>query len=633
MASKKSPRHTSFNKIEINYLYFGCFFALLIFTSASSIFLKENLSGSRMFFFLYAAGQAVIETLGCILLCWLIPRYLGRVASLIFIGITFVLLILHLLDFFMDRILDLSIWETLDFAFDESLENFLYLLEASGIALWAWVLFFCILASLPGIGIFLYRWTQKLTQPRLMKWRGEGILQAIICIPAALLFWEFTAAKVIHPNSYTAFITSLPWKWTFLQPSTIVFPLPNQLAPPPQEERINATLASSPNTLTTKPNIYLFIIESFREDCITQEIAPHLFRFKQDHNHFDLAFSNGNGSHHSWFSIFHSQLAYHWLHVQQQNWKMGSPALQRLKQLGYQIRVYSSAQLNYYGMEKLLFGENRNIVDSFQSFPHNSPISAADADAQTIETFQQDLATHPELKEGQCIIFFWDSTHFDYSWPKEWNPKFTPISPTIAYFHLFQSAKQIEQIKNRYRNAVFYVDSLFGKLEPILSDPESIVIVTGDHAEEFFEHGHLFHNSHLTQEQTHIPLYMKFGSKKVDQPPRIVSQIDIFPSIFDYLGQETLPFFKGESIFIPNRRLYAVSARFNAGRTPYEFCIHNGEHKLIAQFSSKPDILASQTLKIRSICTQNDCPTFECNPCVHAWIQDHFGPAIQYLTE
>ena len=632
MARKRSLPSQPRSLIEINYLYFGLFFAILVLTSGSSVFLKENLSGSRIFFFLYATGQAAIEILVFAFLCWLIPRKYGKIAALSFIGLTFVCLIVHIFDFLMDRVLDLSVWEVFNcFVINETFDNFLYLLDASGIALWLWAFLFAIVASLPLVGIALHKWTSRWSSNHPLKLRSELLLQSFVCITIALLCWEFTASKVIHPNSYTAFLKSLPWKWTFLQPDTVLFPLPAALANHPEENDLWETIHSDNTVLEKRPNIYLFIIESFREDCITSEIAPNLSHFKQSANHFDISLSNGNGSHLSWFSIFHSQFAHFWHQLQTKKWKMGSPPLQLLKKWGYQVRLYSSAELNYYDMEKLLFGHDREILDSAQTFPHAPPIHAAETDAQALAALQKDLRENPSLQEGQCIIVFWDATHFDYSWPKDFPPKFKPFSKELDYFHLIQSRNKIEKIKNRYRNAVFYVDSLFGKFQEGLSDPDAIVVVTGDHGEEFFERGHLFHNSHLTKEQTNIPLYIQLGKNRMEHPPKLVSQMDIFPTIFHHLSGKQLSFLQGQSILEPNRWPFAMIARFNAGRTPYEFCLHNGKNKLIAQFYDKSDIFSSQALKIRSLWSHNDTCLFECNHSIQEWIQAEFGSAIERL--
>lgn len=613
---------------KVNYLYFGLFLSLLVLLTASSIFTKENLGGSQFFFFLYALGQGVLETALFVTLAFAIRKFLGKIIAAFFIGITFIALFVHVFDFLMDRILDLSVWEALQvFVFEENLENFFYLLDASGISLWIWFVIFAFLASLPLLGILLYQISGKIADKRPIAFSHSHFFQACLCIPLALIFWDFSASKVIHPDAYTAFRKSLPWKFTFLQPQSVMLSLKNPLHQPLNEEAVIRTIDEDHTLLTKRPNIYLFIAESLREDAITPNVAPNLSQFKNHSLYFDQALANGNGTHLSWFSLFHSQFPYRW--KQSQNyWKSGSPALNLLKKWGYKIRLYSSAQLSYYGMEKLLFD---NLLDSRQTFHHVSPVRAADTDAAALVQLQQDLAENPELRQGQICIVFWDCTHFDYSWPKNWSPKFTPFAQEFAYFKAFYSRKTIDAIKNRYYNAVNYMDSLFGSfLQNLPNSDEAIVIFTGDHGEEFFDHGHLFHNSHLTKEQTHIPLYFKFGNGEKKATFRnVVSQMDIFPSIIDYLSGSFPWFLEGNSLFQKPAFPYAVTARFNAGNTPYEFSIHNGTHKLIAQFANRKNIFESRLLQIISLRTSEDRSVNI--DSVEDWVEQEFGPAIKRL--
>jgi glucan phosphoethanolaminetransferase (alkaline phosphatase superfamily) len=615
---------------KVNYLYFGIFFLLLVLLISSSIFTKVSLGGSEIFFFLYALGQAMVEIALCILIAFVLRAYAGPLISACFIGATFVMMIVHIFDFFMDRILDFSVWEALNvFVLQESFGNFLFLLDASGISLWVWFAFFALLAALPFIGVFVYHLTDKWAAKRAFPLTHAHFLQIVLCAPLALLLWDFSASKVIQPNAYTAFRKSLPWKATFLEPKTTLLNLPAPLKEPVSEALIADAIGNDKTTLTKKPNIFLIITESLREDCMRLDVAPNLTQFKNDFVQFERAISSGNGTHLSWFSIFHSELPFLWKSCQLER-KLGSPALQALKKWGYKIHLYTSAQLSYYNMEELLFGKNSYLLDTKETFHHTPPHSAADSDAAALEKMQKDIRENPHLKEGNLFILFWDCTHFDYSWGRSWNPKFKPFAQEFAYFRAIQSAKTIQAIKNKYQNAVNYMDSLFGKLMAHMEN-DAVVIFTGDHGEEFFEHGHLFHNSHLSKEQTSVPLYFKFGdgSKKVNTRA-LISHLDLFPSLLDYLGAPKMAFLKGRSIFEESKSPFAITARFNAGCTPYEFSIHNGENKLIAQFSNTKEIYKAEALKIISLKTHEDQIVLPLEPSV--WIESEFGEAIKSLS-
>lgn len=601
--------------ITINTLYFGTFFTLLTFLSTSSIIMKDPFTG--IFFFLYAAGQAALETILLIVLGHWIYRTFGKPCFEAFIGATFVLLILHACDFFMNRILDLSIWATIGFVLDETWENLIFMFEASGVPLWFWGAFGFGLLLLPLIGVLLYRLCSKYSN---LETRPEWIAQTLCCIPAALFIWDVSSSRVIHPDEYTAFTRLLPWKTTFLQPENTQLALEHPL------KRPSLTVAKPP-LLAKKPNIYLFVIESLREDFITHKTAPHLAAFRDKYIHFDLALSNGNASHISWFSLFHSQFPYFWRHTQQEAGSTGSPALRFLKELGYKIHLYSSADLGYYGMEELLFGD---LLDSNHAFHYGAAMTAAESDQKAIEALRR---AANEAPSGQVFITFLDSTHFGYSWPSEEAPAFEPVVHEFALFQIIQSKSLIEKIKNRYRSAIHHIDTLFGRFwDTLPNQKEAVVAIVGDHGEEFFEKGNLFHNSHLVHEQTHIPLYFKLGEQTRPIIQRaVISQMDIFPTLIDAVFNQPVSFLEGSSIFQKPTWPFAVIARYNAGRTPYEFALHNGSHKVIARFANHQELFAAQPLILRSLSDAHDNPTYECKTCSEQWVRQEFGPALDRL--
>jgi hypothetical protein len=524
-------------------------------------------------------------------------------------------------------VLDLSVFHTIDFVFDESFDNFIYLLDASGVPLWQWAIFFGLLFSLPLIGIAIYKGTDWLTRNRPIALRREFFLQAFVCIPAALLFWDFSASRMIHPDAYTTFRKSLPWKQTFFQPKSVTL-LSGKLIPPKSEEEIALAIDATKPLSRDKPSIFLFVAESLRADFITTETAPNLARFRDDNIHGDISLSNANATMISWFSIFHSQFPYLWNKTKQSGWKLGSPPLALFKKLGYKIRVYSAAQLGYYGMNELIFGENLHLADSFQIFDHTAPKRACHADREALRTLEADLVANPNLAKGHVFIVFFDSTHFDYSWPRETPAKFSPFGSEISYFQAYQSQKNIELIKNRYRNAIHYIDSLFGSfLQFVPSD--AFIVFTGDHGEEFFDQGHLFHNSHLSRAQTSIPIYMKIKNYKFKSP--LLSQMDIMPTLLDGVLGKTSPILQGESALRERQWPYVAIARFNASRSPYEWCLHNGKAKLVLQFTNRKNILESKTMDVLSLRSHQDSSFPEYKKDMEAWVQDHFGPAFDRL--
>lgn len=539
----------------------------------------------------------------------------------------------------MNRILDMSFLETVGFVMDEDFKNLIEMLHASGIPLFVWGLIFLTIASIPFIGYGLYLIGEKISHKRVIYINQDLFLQSLFCFPIALFIWDVSASKILNANDYNLYLRSLPWKATFLQPKSTYLATYYPLKQPMKEDQSILQIAADHNPIH-RPNIYLFVIESLREDFITTNNSPNLHQFKQENICFDLAFSGGNGSHLAWYSIFHSNFSFWWTKAQQEQASLGSLPLKILKKLNYESYVYSSAHLSYYGMQELLFGRENQWIDYFHHFAHYYPVKAHEADRQCIDKFQEVIANNAK-SEGQVHIFFLDSTHFDYSWPDHSPPKFSPISHELSYFKAFHNEKDLEKIKNRYRNAIHFVDHLFAKFVQTLKDhhlyDDAVIVVTGDHGEEFMENGHMFHNSQLNKEQTYVPIYYKF--KKTDQRmiPNLylTNHMDIFPSLLDYIFGKDLfsQAFGGSSIFDPLKWPFSLTARYNAGRSPYEFCIHNGRTKLIARFKNKKNIFASKELQIVGIKDASGKHISKSFQESEPFIWEEFGEALYKIFE
>lgn len=93
-----------------------------------------------------------------------------------------------------------------------------------------------------------------------------------------------------------------------------------------------------------------------------------------------------------------------------------------------------------------------------------------------------------------------------------------------------------------------WVGRILDKLDELGLAENTLVIFTSDHGEMLGAHG-LREKNIFYEESVHVPLLMRFPGKiapgtEVDTP---VSQLDLFATIFDYLGQEKFPS-DGESL-------------------------------------------------------------------------------------
>ncbi|MCB1071822.1 MAG: sulfatase-like hydrolase/transferase [Chlamydiia bacterium] len=614
----------------INPYYFGI---LLIGMCAMNIYhifsLEKGWALSPIYFLTYALIQSLLEVLALVFIGNVIKTYFHRVIYYGFISLCFLFFTLHYVDFILVRYMDISVYYGLHWVFDESYENFIELLHLTGISIGTWIFLLVSAAILiPLFAVILYVLTGKLAEKKTIKITHKGLAKTLCCLPLGLIAMDVTVTPQVERQQYHHYERILPWKSTLLSRNEVIIDMGKSLKKLPNENETLKKVHSVPLSVTSKPNIYLFIVESLRQDFLTEKTAINIKAFRDENITFKRTFSSANATQISWYSIFHSNYPLHWAEAKKK-WKSGSIPLQLLKKMGYKVHVYSAAQLKYYGLSDVMFGKKHYLADSYHVYPHYYPTQAWESDVKVVDTFIHDLDKKGS-KEGNVYVFFLESTHFNYNWPENYPVHFNPISEEKTHLRVSNSLKNIELIKNRYRNSIHFMDSLFGNVLETLKDKgiydESIVIFTGDHGEEFFEEGQLFHASHLSPMQTEPPIYMKLGNnqrayeKNVEE--LVISHIDIFPTVLDYLvGKQPFQVFDGESIFKEERKGYIVSGRFNGPRAPEEILISNGEEKGIFRLSGK------KALEVRSI-KGNKGKVIDIQPSV---VQQEFGSAVSGL--
>ena len=591
---------------QVNYIYFALLFVILTLLHGFHVILIDK--GpllAQAFFLVYAIGESFLEVTVLMLIAMWIKSHLPKAFTSIFIVLTFMLSIFHVIDFPIVRVMDWSIWYTLNFVLQESARNLKEILYASNVSLSSWFLGGAVTVGLLLMGLIFFYFTEKVIKKHPFPSLSPYLVKTSCVLAVFLSVWDMGMRSSPMFCVYAQYEKALPWKTTLFSTENPLSILDVSLKPGIEEEEILRRMDTHAVPLVRKPNIFLFITESLREDFITADIAPHLNAFKKECCPFTMSLSNANATHLSWFSIFHSRLPFYWSHVRRTYGKNGSVPLSILKHLGYQIHVYTSARLAYYQMDRLLFGSSCDLIDDFYYYPHETDGKVFASDQKTIEKLREDLHL-TEDKEGHLFIVFLDSTHFDYSFPAEPTPAFQPGPNDINYLKLACSLEDVEGIKNRYRNAIHFLDGLFGRFEATMKTKglwdDALIIFTGDHGEEFYDAGHIFHASALSSAQTTVPIYYKFG-RPIGKTTSMTSHVDIFPTIFyelldkDHFGD----LFDGEPIFNENRWPYVISTRYNASRNPSEFIIHNGKNKLFGRFVNSGNIYKSKQIYLQSV--------------------------------
>ncbi len=178
------------------------------------------------------------------------------------------------------------------------------------------------------------------------------------------------------------------------------------------------------------------------------------------------------------------------------------------------------------------------------------------------------------------FLHFFD-VHYDFIPPAPYDEMFSDPGPRYdSLDHGFINNPQISAtmpeaqlryVLSQYDGEIRWVDHNIGlvleKLDELDLRDRTIVILTSDHGEEFFEHGDKGHQKTLYDEVVRIPLIFACpdllpGGETLDAQVRI---IDVYPTLInllgldppaEILGQSLVPLIRGES---PERDLPALS--------------------------------------------------------------------------
>ena len=117
-------------------------------------------------------------------------------------------------------------------------------------------------------------------------------------------------------------------------------------------------------------------------------------------------------------------------------------------------------------------------------------------------------------------------------------------------------ANELDELRTLYDADIRYVDREVGRVVAALDRmgrlDETLVVVTSDHGEEFFEHGGWNHGRSVYEEIVHIPLIVSgapLGAVRGETLDAPVRQIDVLPTLLDAVGAETPEEVHGRSLW------------------------------------------------------------------------------------
>lgn len=281
-------------------------------------------------------------------------------------------------------------------------------------------------------------------------------------------------------------------------------------------------------------NIIWLTSESWRADTLNETVMPKSWEFAKHAANFTRNYSTGNGTRMGVFGMFMGIPGNYWFPFLEL--RRGAAIIDVLHQQQYQMRLYTSAKFTYPEFDKTIFAQ----IPSELLHDDNKAATGWENDRNNVDRMLSFIDQRDVSKPFFTFMFF-ESPHARYYFPPE-SVIARPYRDDINYATIDKKTFQddITPIKNRYINSVHHLDMQFGRIFDYLKNKDlldsTIVILIGDHGEEFMEHGFWGHNSTFVDEQVLTPLVIYAPGIKPFVQHNMTSHMDVIPTIMPLLG-------------------------------------------------------------------------------------------------
>ena len=338
----------------------------------------------------------------------------------------------------------------------------------------------------------------------------------------------------------------------------------------------------------TNVNIVFLVFESLRSDVKIPEIMPNLSRLSREWISSDRHFSNSNCTGNGTFGILTGMTPFYWYPSYKAEYQ--PTALTILDHLGYNIDVYTTTKLGYSDMNKHIFTDAVDNVYEFTGYGGglgHPMVKRSDLykwDEMMVDKFLTNFKSREPSTPSMSYLWFY-STHYNYYFPESFG-KFKPYIDRHYQIYEPELQKESHLVFNRYKNSAFYADHLIGKITDAIKESgqseNTIIVILGDHGEEFNEFGRFAHSYSLKNVQSSTPFVMHLPGI-LQSNYKVTSHADIMPSIMDFMGV-SIPnnqLFSGKSLLQYNEDLdFAIVQECEIKNRPKKFLIADSDWKL-----------------------------------------------------
>jgi len=326
---------------------------------------------------------------------------------------------------------------------------------------------------------------------------------------------------------------------------------------------------SEPESRPPARKVILIVLDTVRADRLgcygnALGLTPNIDEFARGAVRFEQAFAHAPWTLPSIASLLTSQ------HPRQHGAGGQLPQFQMLPPEAVTLgEVFQRAGVATHAIVNVLFlTERLGMTQGFDTVDADAP--ATNVKVRRAEpTTDAALAWLEQHGDGPFLLMvhYFDA-HLVYDPPAVFRERFADERDRDSTGYLFGTIREmnalragrlrldrgrVERLKKLYNGEVAYVDAEVGRLLEGISqqglDDETVVVITADHGEEFFEHGGFEHGHTHFDELLHVPLLMRAPNVKTRATvSTTVRQIDVAPTLCELTGVEADPDFVGQSL-------------------------------------------------------------------------------------
>ena len=200
------------------------------------------------------------------------------------------------------------------------------------------------------------------------------------------------------------------------------------------------------------------------------------------------------------------------------------------------------------------------------------------------------------VRDGPFFLYVnLQGTHSPYLTPPGFVPRFATAPRDFPIGYGNWPREKAAAVRGFYTDCGAYVDTQVARVAAFLRErglwDRTIVVVTGDHGEGFYEHGFAAHGAALYDEALRVPLVLRVPGLPSGIDPRPAQILDVPPTICHALGLPPHPAFQGEDLLGPAPA--GARSRYLVVQTPVarQVGVVRGAHKLIYDLQERRHIL------------------------------------------